>query len=132
MFFANALMLALAAATGVRAVEFPNPSVNCHSDWPVALEEGRRAVSQLGSTCDSGTPVLQNSKMYSSYGGAMAFVCNWGGGSQACTHQEMNEAVRLINEKCGEDVAGWVQIDDWAKQYGRTTTSDNPCPNLNG
>lgn len=125
-------MLALTAATSARAVEFPNPSVNCYLDWSVILEEGRRAVSQLGLTCDSGTPVLQGSKIYSSYGGVMAFICNWGGGSQACTYQEMNEAICLINEKCGEDVAGWVQINDWAKQYGRTTTLDNPCPNLNG
>ncbi|KAI9368487.1 hypothetical protein BJX61DRAFT_546499 [Aspergillus egyptiacus] len=132
MFLTNTLLFALAAATVTQAVDFPNPSVNCHPNWPVDAADGQGVVDQLGWTCDSGTPVKKDSKMYNVYGGAKAFVCNWGAGSQACTSEELNEAIRLINDKCGERVAGWVQIDAWAKQYGRTTRSDNPCPNLRG
>ncbi|KAE8138964.1 hypothetical protein BDV38DRAFT_243339 [Aspergillus pseudotamarii] len=132
MLFTNALIFALAAVTGTQALEFPNPTVGCHDDMLVDVEEARRAADQLASTCDSGTPVLKDSKMHSAYGSAMAFVCNWGKDSQGCSHQAINEAIRLVNAECGENVGGYVQIDAWAKQYGRLSTSSNPCPNLNG
>jgi hypothetical protein len=142
MFFHTLFVSVLMAASGTQAivnpqsplearVEFPNPSVNCH-DWTMSVSEYQKAVSQLGSTCDGGTNVLKNSVFYNTFGSAKAFVCNWGSGPQGCSHQEMDEAIKLIDEKCGNDKAGWVQIDKWAKQYGRTTTSDHPCPNLNG
>jgi hypothetical protein len=77
--------------------------------------------------CENGEEIGKNSRLGFKVGSSLVYACNWGGGSQGCSKQEVDDAMIALDENCGGLIGGWVNLKDWAKGYGRTDGWANPC-----
>ncbi|RYP01604.1 hypothetical protein DL764_006170 [Monosporascus ibericus] len=104
----------------------PDVLVACEVNiWLDDVNE-KQAASKFGIECDKGHGIGRKSRIYVKFGSVITFACSWGG-PQACSSQEYTDAMNILDKKCGYLVAGFVQMNDWKKIYGRTTVGEETC-----
>ena len=99
-------------------VTLPNPSIGCAS-YSTYQNDANAARNGLNAWCNAGNVVRETSAELFSYGSAIAYICNYAGGTNPCSGDEFDVVNQLINDDCGGPNAGWVEIDAWGKGYGR-------------
>ena len=96
----------------------PHPSIGCAS-YSTYQNDANVARNGLNAWCNAGNVVRETSAEFFSYGSAIAYICNYAGSTNPCSSSEFDVVNQLINADCGGSNAGWVEIDDWGKAYGR-------------
>ncbi|RYP39593.1 hypothetical protein DL767_002141 [Monosporascus sp. MG133] len=86
----------------------------------------KQAYWKFGIECDKGNGIRRRGSIYVKYGSVIVFACSLGG-RQPCSTQEFTDAMQILDKDCGNFVAGFVQIADWKKMYGRTTVGEETC-----
>ncbi|RYP93277.1 hypothetical protein DL770_000566 [Monosporascus sp. CRB-9-2] len=114
----------------IKSIANPDPlpevDVACAVNvWLDGINE-MQAYSKFGIECDKGKGIGRKSGIYVKFGSVIVFACSWGG-SQPCSIPEYTEAMKILDKNCGNLVAGFVQITDWKKIYGRTTVGEETC-----
>jgi hypothetical protein len=84
------------------------------------------AFNSLAQWCDDGNQIKAGGWITAKYSSAMVYACSYGG-RNPCSSGEMRDFHLYIEKKCGQTIAGWVKMDDWAKTYGRDAVSASFC-----
>lgn len=86
-----------------------------------------RARTAFNSMCNQGIWIPRDGIRYMVAGDQIAFACNWGGTGSPCSGNEYDEFLRYIAARCGSYYGGWVDMDDWKKQYGMQQRGEAIC-----
>ncbi|RYP51774.1 hypothetical protein DL768_002960 [Monosporascus sp. mg162] len=98
------------------------------SDFDLKTISNRDPLPQVEAACAINVcgNEIGKSGIYVKYGSAIAFACSWGG-PQPCSSREYTDAMQILDKKCGNLAAGFVQMTDWKKIYGRTVVGEETC-----
>lgn len=90
-----------------------------YSDYEIAF-------NSLARWCDDGNQIKAGGWIAAKQSSAMVYACS-SGGRNPCSSGELRDFHLYIEKKCGQTIAGWVKLDDWAKTYGRDAISATFC-----
>ncbi|KAM0816439.1 hypothetical protein AB5N19_02241 [Seiridium cardinale] len=95
----------------------PVSEVGCHGN-PFSVSDALAAKEKLANWSEKGNRVEPHNMHGAFYITAVWYACNckfWH--HDAVPKEELDEAERLIEAKCGRGVSGWVWSEDWAKTW---------------
>jgi hypothetical protein len=95
-----------------------SPSSN-RGDWAQAEREFK-------APCTAGVQIPSHGIMYQTAGNHVAFGCSWGS-RNPCSESEYSQALAYLTHHCGTYVGGWLDMDDWKKQYGMEQRGERVC-----
>ncbi|KAK4233276.1 hypothetical protein C8A03DRAFT_19616 [Achaetomium macrosporum] len=90
-----------------------------HNDWEIVR-------ANFKNMCNQGVRIPGHGIRYAVSGVQVAFGCSWGG-ENACSGGEYDEFLAFINGNCGGWNGGWVDMDNWKKQYGMEQRGEAIC-----
>ncbi|KAK9418893.1 hypothetical protein SUNI508_07665 [Seiridium unicorne] len=95
----------------------PVSEVGCHGN-PISVTDAAAAKQKLVKWSDEGNRVEPHNMHGAFYTTAVWYTCNCKFfHSDAVPQEELDEAERLIEEKCGRGASGWVWSQDWDKTW---------------
>lgn len=116
---------------GTERTHLPLPGINrkkdvlCGKDRHLNVTDYVRAKEMLKDFCEK-YPISKMSIHAAVAGDVIVFACSEGD-RKPCSGLEIDAAEDLIDDKCGDDVAGQVHIARWSKKYGREGPDTEFC-----
>ncbi|EPE26160.1 hypothetical protein GLAREA_02072 [Glarea lozoyensis ATCC 20868] len=113
--------------TALKTRSLPNPKIGCATNRQINLDESYAAYLMLADWCNSGNQAGGITVIFTKVQTAQWYFCNYASHAQSCSEGELSDTWDLVDLGCGDRIAGWVVIDDWAKSFGRDNNGVGEC-----
>lgn len=88
------------------------------------------ALMNMAERCDSGEQIPSKGIMYSKYGSAIFYACQFSRGTQGCDSSELAYFVDWMDAQCGSLIGGFAYSNVWSKTYGMDSFATSFCNKL--